>query len=226
MHRIDINENILKTNDEIAQKNSSIFKDHGIYVCNIMSAPGAGKTSLIENTIKALKNKYKIAVIEGDIQGDDDANRIKKLSIPVVSINTGGACHLNAHMVMGALHDLDLHNLDIIIIENVGNLVCPAEFNLGEKDKIMLLSITEGDDKPGKYPLMFSRSKALLINKIDLSAHCDASPAKVEKKSRLINPELVCFKISSKTGVNLDLWFSWLEKQINMEKQNVSCCTG
>ena len=166
--------NILEANDRIAAGNKKIFDEAKVFVVNIMSGPGAGKTSLIERTIMELNGKIKIGVIEGDIAGTDDAERIDKLGIPVVQINTGGGCHLDANMIREVLEDFSLKDLDLLIIENVGNLVCPAEFNLGEDMKIMLLSLAEGHDKPLKYPLMFQESSALVLNKIDLLPYTNA----------------------------------------------------
>src|SRR5208337_837266 len=160
-----------------------IFLDAGVYVINLMSSPGAGKTSLLETTIRGLKHALKIGVIEGDITGTDDAVRINRLGVPVVQINTGGACHLDANMINEVIPDLPLDELDLLVIENVGNLVCPAEFQVGEDMKVMVLSIAEGHDKPLKYPLMFQESAALIINKIDLSPFLDVDIDKIKKDS-------------------------------------------
>ena len=156
---------ILEANERIAAENRRLFDESGVYVINLMSAPGAGKTSLLEKTIKELNGKIKTAVIEGDIAGTADAERISSLGVPVIQINTGGACHLDANMINEVLESLPLKEIDLLFVENVGNLVCPAEFNIGEDMKAMALSITEGDDKPLKYPLMFQESSALLLNK-------------------------------------------------------------
>ncbi|MCX5716756.1 MAG: hydrogenase nickel incorporation protein HypB, partial [Nitrospirae bacterium] len=159
---------ILEANERIAAENRRLFDEAMVYVINLMSAPGAGKTSLLEKTIKELNGKIKTAVIEGDIAGTSDSERISSLGVPVIQINTGGACHLDANMINEVLESLPLKEIDLLFVENVGNLVCPAEFNIGEDMKVMLLSITEGDDKPLKYPLMFQESSALILNKIDL----------------------------------------------------------
>lgn len=201
---------ILEANERIAAENRRSFVDTGVYVVNLMSAPGAGKTSLLERTVKELNGKLEIGVIEGDIAGIDDAERIGSLGVPVVQINTGGACHLDANMINEVLGDLPLKDLDLLVIENVGNLVCPAEFKVGEDIKVMLLSITEGDDKPLKYPLMFQESSALILNKIDLLPYTNANIDKIKKDSMSINPSLKIFEVSCKTGEGIAEWASWL----------------
>ena len=171
-------------------------------------------TSLIVKTIEELKQRIKIAVIEGDIAGTDDAQRIESLGIPVVQINTGGACHLDANMIYEVLGELPLKDIDLLIIENVGNLVCPAEFQVGENMKIMLLSIAEGHDKPLKYPLMFQESSALILNKIDLAPYTDADIDKIRKDSLSLNPKLKIFDVSCKTGDGITEWTNWLQSQL------------
>ncbi|MEW6417966.1 MAG: hydrogenase nickel incorporation protein HypB [Nitrospirota bacterium] len=205
---------ILEANDRIAAENRKLFNDAGVYVINLMSAPGAGKTSLIERMINALSVKLKTGVIEGDIAGTDDAQRIESLGIPVVQINTGGACHLDANMINEAIADLPLKALDLLIIENVGNLVCPAEFKVGEDMKVMILSITEGDDKPLKYPLMFHESSALILNKIDLLPYTDADIEKIKRNSLSLNPSLKIFEVSCKTGKGIAEWTEWLQSLV------------
>ncbi|HYA11500.1 MAG TPA: hydrogenase nickel incorporation protein HypB [Thermodesulfovibrionales bacterium] len=212
--KVKVVTHILEANDRIAAENRKLFQETGVYVINIMSAPGAGKTSLIERTIRELSGKLKIGVIEGDIAGTDDAKRIAKLGIPVVQINTGGACHLDANMINEVMADLPLKDLDLLIIENVGNLVCPAEFKVGENIKVMLLSIAEGDDKPLKYPLMFQESSALLLNKIDLLPYTNASIEKIKKNSLSLNPKLKIFEVSCKTGEGINKWVEWLQSLI------------
>lgn len=203
--------NILEANDRIAAENRKAFDEAGVYVINIMSGPGAGKTSLLVNTIKDINGKLKIGVIEGDIAGTDDAQRIESLGIPVVQINTGGACHLDANMINEVMNDLPLKELDLLIIENVGNLVCPAEFKIGENMKVMLLSIAEGHDKPLKYPLMFQESSALVLNKIDLLPYTDADINKIKKDSLSLNRNLKIFEVSCKTGQGISEWTQWLQ---------------
>ena len=212
--KVKVVSHILEANDRIAAENRKLFKESGVYVINLMSAPGAGKTSLIEKTILELSGKSKIGVIEGDIAGSDDARRIANLHIPVVQINTGGACHLDANMISEVLGDLPLNNLDLLIIENVGNLVCPAEFKVGENIKVMLLSIAEGDDKPLKYPLMFQESSALILNKMDLLPYTNASIEKIRKNSLSLNPKLKIFEVSCRTGDGIGKWVKWLQSLI------------
>jgi len=201
---------ILEANDRIAAENRKLFNDAGVYVINLMSAPGAGKTSLVEQTIKELHGKLSIGVIEGDIAGTDDAQRIERLGVPVVQINTGSACHLDANMINEVIPDLPLRDLNLLIIENVGNLVCPAEFKVGENIKVMILSITEGDDKPLKYPLMFQESSALILNKIDLLPYTNADVGKIRKDSLSLNPSIKIFELSCKTGNGIVGWTEWL----------------
>ena len=201
---------ILEANDRIAEENRKRFKDAGVYVVNLMGAPGAGKTTLLERTIAALKPKLRVGVIEGDIVGSDDAERIGALNVPVVQINTGGACHLDANMISEVLDELPLKDLDLLIIENVGNLVCPAEFNVGEDKKMMVLSIAEGHDKPLKYPLMFRESSALVLNKMDILPYVNTDIKKVRNDSLALNPNLKIFEVSCVSGAGIDSWAQWL----------------
>jgi hydrogenase nickel incorporation protein HypB len=201
---------ILEANDRIAEENRKRFDEAGVYVINLMGAPGAGKTSLLERTIKALKPHRKIGVIEGDIVGSDDAERISALDIPVVQINTGGACHLDANMINEVLDEMPLGDLDLLIIENVGNLVCPAEFKVGEDVKMMVLSVAEGHDKPLKYPLMFRESSALVLNKVDLLPYMNTDINKMRNDSLALNPKLKVFEVSCATGAGIDQWAQWL----------------
>jgi len=208
--KVKVVSKILEANDRIADENRKRFKDAGVYVMNLMGAPGAGKTTLLERTIQALKPHLKIGVIEGDIVGTDDAERIGALNVPVVQINTGGACHLDANMISEVLSELPLRELDMLIIENVGNLVCPAEFKVGEDIKMMVLSVAEGHDKPLKYPLMFQESSALVLNKIDLLPYMNTDINKVRRDSLALNPKLKIFEISCTTGTGIDQWAQWL----------------
>lgn len=212
--KISVVKNILEANQRIAEENRRRFSQNRLLVINLMSSPGAGKTSLLEKTILALKDDFRIGVVEGDIQSTYDAERIGQTGAPVVQINTGGACHLDSNMVEEALQNMDLARLDLLFIENVGNLVCPAEFNLGEDFKAMILSVSEGDDKPLKYPLMFHVSSVLLINKIDLLPFCECNPDLIEERARKINPNLTLFRVSCRTGEGLDLWTGWLKERI------------
>jgi hydrogenase nickel incorporation protein HypB len=213
--KISVVKNILDANDRIAAQNRSLFDEKKIFVINLMSSPGAGKTTLVEKTILALMHRYRIAVIEGDIQDTCDADRVAALGIPAVQINTGGGCHLDGNMIREALTELDLDRIDLLIVENVGNLVCPAEFRVGENAKIMILSTPEGDDKPAKYPLMFQEAKVLLINKVDLLPYVDFEMEKAKRQALALNPELAIFPVSCKTGENLPSWFRWLDGEVD-----------
>jgi hydrogenase nickel incorporation protein HypB len=210
--KINVVSKILEANERIAGENKKLFDFTGTLVINIMSAPGAGKTTLLQKTIKHLNSAVRIGVIEGDIQGTYDAEQISSLGIPVVQINTGGACHLDASMISEALESMDLKDIDLLIIENVGNLVCPAEFNVGEHMKVMLLSLSEGHDKPLKYPLMFQESKALVVNKLDLKPYVDADPEKIKKDALSLNSSLKIFELSCKTGEGIEAWTNWLKE--------------
>jgi hydrogenase nickel incorporation protein HypB len=216
--KISVVKNILEANQRIAEENRQRFSQNKLLVINLMSSPGAGKTSLLEKTILGLKGRFRIGVVEGDIQSTYDAERIGQTGAPAVQINTGGACHLDSNMVQEALKNLNLADLDLLFIENVGNLVCPAEFSLGEDFKAMILSVAEGDDKPLKYPLMFHESKVLVINKIDLLPFCDCNPDLIEERARKINPNLTIFRVSCRTGEGLDRWTDWLTDQIKPRK--------
>ena len=204
---------ILDANDRIATENRRLFDEAGLFVINLMSAPGAGKTSILEKTLFQ-NNGLRIGVIEGDIAGSDDAERIEKLGAPVVQINTGGACHLDANMIYEVLNDLPLKELDLLFIENVGNLVCPAEFKVGEDIKVMLLSITEGHDKPLKYPLMFQESSALILNKIDLAPYLDVDIDKIKRDALSLNRNLKIFEVSCKTGEGIPEWLEWIKDKV------------
>jgi hydrogenase nickel incorporation protein HypB len=212
MHEIHVGEDLRDRNREIALENREHLREHGIVTFNLMSAPGAGKTSLLVETIPLLEEKYRIAVIEGDLQTNRDAERVEALGIQVFQIETGGVCHLDAAMVHSALHALDLSDVDILLIENVGNLVCPAEFDLGENARIMLLSVSEGDDKPKKYPLMFRESSVLLLNKVDLLDHVDFDIEKAKREALEINPSLEIREISCRTGAGIAEWAEWIER--------------
>ena len=198
--KVPVVRNILQANDRIAAENRRQFDEAGIFVVNLMSSPGAGKTTLLEKTIEALGGKIAIAVIEGDIQTSYDAERIQKKGVQAVQINTDGGCHLDGNMIQIAMGSLDLSGVDLLIIENVGNLVCPAEFNLGEHEKIMILSVAEGDDKPVKYPLMFQTCSVLLVNKIDLLPYTDCDMTKIRERVGQLNPMGKIFEISCRTG--------------------------
>ena len=204
---------ILEANERIAGQNRKLFDDAGVYVVNLMSGPGAGKTSVLEGTLSG-DTGLRIGVIEGDIAGSDDAERVERSGAPVVQINTGGACHLDANMIHEVLGDLPLQDLDLLFVENVGNLVCPAEFRIGEDIKVMVLSIAEGHDKPLKYPLMFQESAALILNKIDLAPYLDVDIEKIRRDALSLNPALKIFEVSCKTGEGFPAWIGWLREKV------------
>ncbi len=218
MTTVKVIKNILDANDRIAAENRELFDRHGIYVINLMSSPGAGKTSLVENTIRYFQKKYRIGVIEGDIQDTYDADRVAALGTPVVQINTGGGCHIDANMVREALPSFNLADFDLLIAENVGNLVCPAEFKLGENAKAMILSVPEGADKPSKYPLMFQESAVLVINKIDLLPYVDFDMAKARRDALALNRGIRIFEVSCKNSDGLQGWYDWLDGEIKAFK--------
>ncbi len=212
---------MLQENDEVARENRNLFRERGIFVLNLMSSPGSGKTSTLERTIEHLPEGLRLAVIEGDIYTTRDAERIEARGVPVVQINTAGACHLDARMIKPALEDFDLGAVDLLIVENVGNLVCPAEFDLGEDARAVVLSVTEGNDKPMKYPLIFRLSRAALINKIDLLPYTDCDMAELERDMAMINPELKTFQVSARTGQGFEHWLEWLAEQTKNKKLGV-----
>lgn len=212
--QVEVKTNVLAKNDAIASSLQQIFKEKHIFVFNLMGSPGAGKTSLLEATLQDLAKDYNVAVIEGDLFTSKDAERIHALGVPVIQINTVGGCHLDANMIQDAISDLDLDVLDMIIIENVGNLVCPAEFDIGEAVKVTVLSVTEGEDKPLKYPLIFKESKAILLNKIDLLPYVPFDKEKAIKDIRNLNPQGQVFEISCTVKDGLVPWLTWLRKQM------------
>ncbi|PIP47378.1 MAG: hydrogenase accessory protein HypB [Deltaproteobacteria bacterium CG23_combo_of_CG06-09_8_20_14_all_51_20] len=212
--KVTVVKNILEANERIAAENRKLFDQKGLTVINLMSSPGAGKTSLLERTIEILREEVRIGVIEGDIQSSKDADRIAKKNVPVVQINTDGACHLDGNMIRATFDDINLDELDLLVVENVGNLVCPAEFKVGEDFKAMILSVTEGEDKPAKYPLMFRESSVLLINKVDLLPYLDIKLESIREEALKVNPNLIIFAVSCKTGDGMREWCSWLKDQI------------
>jgi len=212
--KVRVVRNILEANDRIAEQNREMFDQNQLFVMNLMSSPGAGKTSLLERTIDHLKDRLRIGVIEGDIQSSFDAERIAQKGVQVIQINTQGACHLDGNMIREAVTQLDMTDLDLLVVENVGNLVCPAEFKVGEDMKIMILSVPEGDDKPLKYPLMFTLSKALLINKIDLLPYVDCNIERIREAASRLSPGIAIFEVSCRTGEGLEAWYDWLERRV------------
>jgi hydrogenase nickel incorporation protein HypB len=207
---IAIEEDILGKNNRLAGFNRALFKDKGIFVLNLVSSPGSGKTTLLERTLGDLSHKLRFAVIEGDQQTDNDARRIAATGVPVRQINTGAGCHLDAHMIMHGTDGFDLDNLDLLLIENVGNLVCPAAFDLGEHHKVVVLSVTEGEDKPLKYPQMFHNSTVMLLNKTDLLPHLDFDVEKCKEYARRVSPGIIIFEVSARSGEGMEAWYQWL----------------
>jgi hydrogenase nickel incorporation protein HypB len=208
---VEVLTDLLDKNDQIAQHNREHFQRHNVIAINLMSSPGSGKTALLEATIDQLSKQYQIAVIEGDLETENDALRIRKKNVPAIQITTGSACHLDAQMVHQALHEIDLDNIDILFIENVGNLVCPASFDLGQHYNVTLLSVTEGDDKPAKYPVMFRKSDLMLISKIDLLEYLDDfSPQKAESYIRQLANDAPVLLVSAKKQT-IKPWVDWLK---------------
>jgi len=211
--------NLLHANQAGADHNRAHFDRWGITCLNLMSSPGAGKTALLEKTLAALSSQLQIAVIEGDMTTELDADRLRQSGVPVIAINTGRACHLDAKMVAGGLHRLeheyDPTAFDLVLVENVGNLVCPAEFEVGEHAKVALLSVTEGEDKPLKYPIMFQEADCLLITKMDLAPYLKTDLAQIEANVRQINPDVTLLPVSAQTGAGLDAWYAWVQTQVS-----------
>jgi hydrogenase nickel incorporation protein HypB len=213
MSIITIERKVLEKNDQIAQRNRLFFQERGIFVLNLVSSPGAGKTSILEKTFQELRDSMNIAVIEGDVQTDLDAQRVAQYGVSVVQIVTLGGCHLEANLVHDALQKLNLTGVDMLFIENVGNLVCPSNYDLGEALKVVVLSTTEGDDKPLKYPAMFRNSSVLIINKIDLIPYVNCDLNTLRGNALKINPALKVFEISCSTGAGIPEWCNWLRKK-------------
>jgi len=215
--KVSIGKKILSANEKYAIKNSQLFAEQKELCLNMISSPGSGKTTILARTINELKDKIRIGVIEGDIQTDLDAERIRATPAPVVQINTNGACHLSAAQVSNALEKLPVVDLDLVFIENVGNLVCPSAFELGENGKVVVLSVAEGDDKPAKYPAIFAKSRVLLINKTDLLdpvGQVDFDIERVKTDARKLNKVIEIFPISAKTGEGMPLWYDWLQREV------------
>lgn len=215
---IQVMKNILGENDRIAAENQAMFREKGVYVINLMGSPGAGKTSVLEKTMEKLKGELRMAVIEGDLFTSKDAERIEKHEVPVVQINTSGGCHLDAAMIQRVAEKMDLGGLDLLIVENVGNLVCPAEFAVGEDAKGVVLSITEGDDKPLKYPLIFKESAIALLNKVDILPYCNFDMKGAKEDIMALHPGMEVVEVSCTTGQGIDAWCDWLKARVK-EKQ-------
>lgn len=219
MKKVEVITSILNANDLIAQENQGLLRNHHILGVNLMASPGAGKTSLILQTAKALASHLRIGVIEGDVASRLDADRVASADIPVIQINTGGECHLDALTVQKAIKALPLPELDILFIENVGNLICPVEFQLGEKIRVVIASVAEGDDKPYKYPGIFTAVDVVILNKIDLTPYVDFNLDAMRQGVRTFNQRAKMFELSCRTGEGIAAWAEWLESQLRAEKK-------
>jgi hydrogenase nickel incorporation protein HypB len=218
MRTLRIEENLLAKNDRLAAANRTHFAAHGLLTLNLVSSPGSGKTTLLERTLRDLSGRIGFAVLEGDQQTSNDADRIAATGVPAHQINTGAGCHLDAHMVGHGVEHFDLDATDILLIENVGNLVCPAAFDLGEDAKVAVLSVTEGEDKPVKYPQMFRAASLMIINKIDLLPYLDFDVEKCRTYALQVNPGLEIIELSCRSGAGLDVWYAWLEKALAQKR--------
>lgn len=216
--KISIETDILDRNNRLAAGNRALFSRHGVFALNLVSSPGSGKTTLLERTLRELSPTTRCAVIEGDQQTDNDAVRIAATGVKVKQINTGAGCHLDAHMVLHAAEGFELDSLELLFIENVGNLVCPASFDLGENHKVVVLSVTEGEDKPLKYPHMFHAADLMLLNKIDLLPHLRFDVAQCCEMARRVNPSIKIIELSAQTGEGMDIWYNWLAEGIQQAK--------
>jgi hydrogenase nickel incorporation protein HypB len=212
-------QDLLEANDYVAAHNREHFDSHGVLAINLMSSPGAGKTALLEATIVALRDSYRMAVIEGDLETDNDAARIRARGVPAIQITTGTACHLDAQLVHRALHDLSLQGLDLLFIENVGNLVCPASFDLGQHLNVTLLSVTEGDDKPAKYPVIFRASDLVVLSKADLlSVMDDFDPDRAERSLRLLGTDTKMIRTAARRKPEIASWLDWLQGELVLKR--------
>lgn len=210
MSRVSVEKKVLSENDRLAAELRERYRQHGVLTVNLISSPGSGKTALLERTLETFPAATRVAVLTGDIQTDNDARRLARFGYPVKQITTGGACHLDARMIEKSLEDWDLANLDLLIIENVGNLVCPTSYDLGEAAKIVLLSVTEGEDKPLKYPGIFHRAELMILTKIDLLPYVPFNAAAACENARKVHPAMEILEVSSTTGAGLDQWLQWL----------------
>ena len=217
---IKIYKDLMGENDKWAEKIRSLRREHAISMINIIGSPGCGKTALLECMVKKLKEVSNFAVLEGDVETTNDAMRLHALNIEVSQLISGGACHLEAKMVHRAISDLDLKKIDMVIVENVGNLVCPAEFDIGEDAKVAVLSVTEGEDKPVKYPLLFQEAKCAVVSKIDLLEHLDFDIEECLSNIKKVNPRLPIFKLASSTGEGVNEWIAWVQEQLEYAKKN------
>jgi hydrogenase nickel incorporation protein HypB len=217
MHEVVTERGILEANEALAAHNREHFAESGVCVVNLMSAPGAGKTSILERTIEALRGDYRMGVIEGDLMTTFDADRIAAMGVPAYQITTGSVCHLDSRMVHQALDRFPIGELDLLVIENVGNLVCPAEFDLGEGVRVMVYSTVEGADKPKKYPVMFHAAEVVLLNKVDLLPYAGVSLEELTRNVREVNPRAEIFPVSCRTGEGIEAWVAWLRRRVAEE---------
>ncbi|NOR84185.1 MAG: hydrogenase nickel incorporation protein HypB [Ardenticatenales bacterium] len=211
---VPVVEQILSANDRIALQNRSEFDAAGLFAINLMASPGAGKTSLIMETVKALKDEFRLAAVDGDVATSIDSDKVAALGVPAVQINTGGACHLDAAMLQAALPELSLPELDLLVVENVGNLICPTGFRLGVHRSVLIASVPEGDDKPYKYPGMYQGVDAMLLNKMDVLSAFDFDMDYFRRGVEILNPGLTFFAVSCKTGEGLDAWLNWVRAEV------------
>ncbi len=212
---IDTKERVIQDHNAVAQDVRDIMSQHHVFFINLMASPGAGKTTMLVQMINALKDRYRIGVMEADVDSDVDAQTISEAGAKVIQLHTGGSCHMDADMTLRGIEKIGIEDLDILILENVGNLVCPAEFDVGANLKVMILSVPEGDDKPLKYPLMFQVSDVMLENKMDVLPIFDYDANKAEERAKALNPNIQCFRISSKTREGFDEWMTWLKEKIH-----------
>ena len=213
MNRVPLEQKVLSENDRLAASLRDRFRQHDVFCVNLISSPGSGKTSLLERTLAVLPRNARVAVLTGDIQTENDAARLKRFGFPTKQITTGGTCHLDARMIDHHLADWDLSDLDILFIENVGNLVCPSSYDLGEAAKIVVLSVTEGEDKPLKYPSIFFKAELMIMNKTDLLPHVPFDPELCEENARKVHPNMECLRVSCLTGAGFAEWLQWLEQR-------------
>ena len=213
MNRLPLEKKVLSENDRIAAELRNRFRDHGVFCLNLISSPGSGKTSLLERTLECLPQRERVAILTGDIQTENDANRLRRFGFPVKQITTGGTCHLDARMIERHLAGWNLDEIGLLLIENVGNLVCPASYDLGEAAKVVMLSVTEGEDKPLKYPSIFFKSELLVLNKIDLLPYVPFDIHKAEENARRVHPGIEIVRVSCTTRDGLEQWLKWLDGQ-------------
>lgn len=214
MTKVDVQKRILDENDRLALENREVFAGAGVLVLNLISSPGSGKTTLLESTLERLPEGVRTLVIEGDVSTDRDIERVRARGADGIQINTGGGCHLSAKMVAQAVGELDIGSADLVFIENVGNLICPSTYDLGEDAKVVLLATTEGDDKPMKYPAIFHEATLAIVNKIDLLPHLSYDVAKVEKEIEVLNPECEIIRLSALEGEGMGLWLDWIASRL------------